>query len=437
MVGCVLLAGVVAGAAEDWSSVNTDRLDRFWSVVESNDRRVTVVAFGDSLQATYRSLPKPFFARLAALLGSAGRSFDGEYPPISIPVATNGVWRTAPTALWFLDHHVVPPGGQLHWRHSGFPNDSMPASRVGLYFVGWPQGGMFQVSLSTNGGPWTLLATVSGQRTEPTGCYTNWPVAPEGYRLRVDGVSGTNLVLAPELLDMQSPGIHTVWVQRDGHSLESILNRPPAVLDPILSNLHPDLVLWHMKETADFVFYFGEEAADLQFSNRMEQLEQWWQRAMPEGQVIYVGTPWAYSESSDYTHRQNRIVRDSAVRHGRVYFDGMTPMISYTSMWTNGFLVDSVHPSASCYDLLSDRLWDELGFFALRLDRRLKPVRDPGGIRLEWATRTNVFFEVQSSANLVDWQGVYSVWGDGSTQTWTNVTGVPGALFHRLRLSGE
>jgi len=130
-------------------------------------------------------------------------------------------------------------------------------------------------------------------------------------------------------------------------------------------------------------------------------------------------------------------VRDSAVRHGRVYFDGMTPMISYTSMWTNGFLVDSVHPSASCYDLLSDRLWDELGFFALRLDRRLKPVRDPGGIRLEWATRTNVFFEVQSSANLVDWQGVYSVWGDGSTQTWTNVTGVPGALFHRLRLSGE
>lgn len=403
--------------------MNTDRLAHFLRAVEEAHGPVTVVAFGDSLQATYRSVPKVLFPKLAEWLGQSGRAFDGQYPPVSIPVLLNGAKVTSPWSgdglgtNWFAEHFLLPPGSVLYWTNRGYPNGgSMPADRVGVYFIAWPSGGDFVLSTSADGGPWTPQLQVAAYAGAPEGRFTNLSLAPAGYRVRVESLTGTNLLLWQELVLSRSPGIKTVWLQRDGLHLRAVLRTPAAVRVPILRHLQPHLILWHMKELVDYENLVGP-AAEAALREDLEQLERWWQEAVPEGDVVYVGTPYEGRDEWGHpvTERQNRIVRDVALRHGRAYVDGMTPMVSYSWMRDRGYLVDALHLSDTGYAVLADLIWRELGWFALRLDRRI--CIEPGlqGPRLSWTTRTNLAWSLLTSTNLMDWEAVASARGGQQT----------------------
>jgi|GEM_PF-967182 hypothetical protein len=424
-IGWLAWAGAVV-AQEPLGSVNTDRLRHFQRAVEEQRGPVTVVAFGDSLQATYRSLPKVLFPKLAEWLGQSGRAFDGQYPPVSIPVLLEGARVTSPWSgdglgtNWFMEHFVLPPGSALFWTNRGYPNGgSMPADCVGLYYIAWPLGGEFLLSTSTEGGPWTPQLRVPAQAEAPEGRFTNLWLAPAGYRIRVDGWTGTNLILWQELVLSRIPGLKTAWLQRDGLHLRAVLRTPAAVRVPILRHLQPHLVLWHMKELVDYENLVGPAAAEAALREDLEQLELWWQAAMPGGDVVYVGTPYEGRDEWGHpvTERQNRIVRDLALRHERTYVDAMTPMVSYSWMRERGYLIDALHLSDAGYAFLAERIWRELGWYALRLDRRVRIEPQPAGARLSWTTRTNLVWDLLASTNLFHWEVVESARGGNETVT--------------------
>jgi hypothetical protein len=260
----------------------------------------------------------------------------------------------------------------------------------------------------------------------------------DNYRLRIDGLSGTNLILWQELVNTASNGIKTVWLQKDGINIHSALDVSTNILYPVLSNLHPHLLVWHMKELADFDDMFGTNDAEVALSNDLERLERWWSAAMPDGDVVYIGTPYeARDLNGPYSERQNRIVRNAALRHGRCYVDSMTPMISCLWMASQGYLDNEVHPSNACYTNMADIVWRELGFFALRLDRQLAFQPVPAGLQLEWATRTNVGCELQCSTSLATWETIHTNQGDGARYAFTNAVSSDPARFYRLRWTWE
>ena len=86
-----------------------------------------------------------------------------------------------------------------------------------------------------------------------------------------------------------------------------------------MAALKPDLLIWHMKENPGLIF-----------TNALNECEDWWHTSNPDGEVLYIGTPWvSFDTNSTLTMDQNRTVRGVAVANQRAYVDLMQPAVSY------------------------------------------------------------------------------------------------------------
>jgi hypothetical protein len=420
---CIIFA-CAAGhlGAQDFSSTNTTALSRFWNAAERRSGPITVVAFGDSLQATWRSAAKYLYPLLSYQLGQAGVAFPAQLNNMSMVQSGGPVVPYNPDTNWWDWHTGYATGAYVFWTNQFHPSGSIEADRGGIYYVAGPEAGTFTISLSTNGGHWTSNSSVNAFSPNPEGRLASFALDRNAYRLRVDSITGTNIILGQELVLTSSNGIKTVFLQKDGLNLGQFFNVPDQVLSPIFTNLHPDLILWHMKELGDA----GQDVAML--SNRLEHLEALWQASAPDADVIYIGTPYAYGTNinSSRTVDQNVLVRTIAVNHGRAYVDGMTPMISYSYMTNNGYLDDDVHPSNKYYQWLADTIWRQTLFSLLRKDRSLKLESIPDGYRLTCPRFSTASQNLLGSTNLIDWS-IIQTNGPG-TQPWL-VTNPPGNFF--------
>jgi hypothetical protein len=410
------------------SSTNLEMTHNFWNAVESSNGPVTVLAFGDSVSESWRSLQLFLFARLQSQFGVAGYTLD-DYSGTTDWQPSNGTTISDPSTNWWTGHGLLPPGGFLFWSNQNDPSGSLVCDRVGVFWIAQPGGGAFTLSVSTNGDYWSdALLTLDGYSPAPVGRYASAALDRQPYRLRVDGVSGTNIILGPQYLDTTSSGINVAFMTQDGANLDQIFSLSTNVLYPILSALNPQLVVWHMKELADI------GATDL--SNRLYDLEALWQAGVTNGDVVYVGTPYEVNDLTQvFTPIQNGLVRQAALRDQRAYLDCMTPCVSYQSMTNNGYLdTDGLHPNNLCYSFLEGIAWEQLGFYALGVDRQLTINQADTGVRLQWATVPNVTYQLQSSTNLVDWVSLGSFAGDGQSQAYTNPISASSSVFFRLSL---
>ncbi len=402
-------------------------LPRFWNAVENRPGPVSVVAFGDSLQIPHRSLCKYLFASLAAKTGQAGYSFS--WPPaISNPDLTGGARWSAFAVVdgyWWMQYLLMPPSSVVTW-NSGQANGVTRCDSIGLYYGVGPEGGQIQIDVATNGGVWLPKQVVDTYHDTNETRYAQWQLPLGYYKMRVQSLTGiTNRVLGPEMLNSHSNGISTAYLWHDGINLRNILSLPPQVLHPVFSNLHPDLIVWHMKELADL----GETS----LSNELERLEVLWQNVAPEAEVIYIGTPYDVTDATKvHTEIQNRLVRNLALRNGRCYVDGMTPFGSYSQMVTNGYLDDHIHISNLGYAFMNTLVWDQLCFEALRQDRRLVAQGTLAAPVLSFQSFSNVEHVLQASSNLWQWNDVTSVPGDGTRRTITNPPAQSPVYFRML-----
>ncbi len=415
----------------DLSTTNQDlTYSLFWNAVEASNGPVTVLAFGDSVSAEYRSLQTFLFYRLQGSLGWAGDTL-GNFQNTALWQLGNGAAVEPPTTNWWATHALLPPGGFLFWTNQDYAQGSLTCNEVGVFWVAQPEGGAFTVAVSTNGGPWSEpVLNLDGYSSVPVGRYAKATLERQPYRLRVDGISGTNRILGPRYVDTTSAGVEVAFMNQDGASLDQIFAISTNVLYPILSAVNPQLVIWHMKELGD--------ESEIGLSNRLFDLEALWKACVTNGDIVYVGTPYNVNDlTSNYTPTQNRLVRQAAVRDHRVYLDCMTPCVSYQSMTNYGFLDDGLHPSNLCYSFLAGIAWDELGFFALRVDRHITAQTSGTSLNLQWSTIPNLTYELQSSTNFSEWLTLGSFLGTGQAQIYTNAGAPSPTAAFRLRLKDQ
>lgn len=434
-VGCFLVAWFLSSLARaqtngvsDLSTTNREQIQHFWQAMDRSNGPVTVLAFGDSVSDSYRSIQEFVFGDLAAKFGLAGYTI-GNFDNFLLWTLTNGASISQPTTNWWAAHGLLPSGSSIFWTNQSSATGSLLSDQVGVFWVAQPGGGAFTLSVSTNGGEWSgPLLTLDGYGTSSAGRYASLPLPPQPYRLRVDGLSGTNVIIGPQYVLNGSAGINVSFISQDGANLDKVFAVSTNVLYPILSALNPQLVIWHMKELADI--------GATELSNRLYNLEALWQNSVTNGDIVYIGTPYDMDDlTSVFTPVQNQLVRQAAVRANRAYIDCMTPCVSYQWMTNNGFLDDTIHPSNTCNGFLADIVWQELGLFALRTDRELALDLVGGFARLHWNTSPNINYELQSSSDLIHWTSLETVPGDGGPHSHTNFNSTVSDTFFRLSLT--
>jgi hypothetical protein len=418
----LLACSVSALPAVEFSTTNRDSLTRFWSALESSNRPVTVISFGDSMADSYRSPTYHLVRRLVDCFGVAGYSLNN-YGNTGAVQITNGAAHVMPDQNWFNRYQSVPPGGAAWWINLPNPSGNY-CDRAGIFYIAHPQGGQWQLQISTNGGPWGTVLSVDGYSPTPTGQLAMVSLPANRYRVRAAGLTGTNYVLGPYTLNSQTNGLHVVFTDWQGISLGQVTNVSPAIREPVFAALQPDLIVWHMKETED-----------LSTSNRMEVCEVSWQATIPECDVLYLGTPWTYLDTNyPSTMLLNTIVRNIALRHQRAYSDIMQPTISYPWLVTNGFMADEVHLNSAGGLYCANLLWNDLGFYALGVDRRITLQSVGPQLELSYQTTTNAIYHLEFSTNLVQWSGVFTNPIGGGPFS-TNFTPAAGAVFYRVGLA--
>jgi hypothetical protein len=412
----------------DFSTTNRERIQRFWQAMDRSNGPVTLLAFGDSVSDSYRSIQKFVFGDLATKFGAAGYSI-GNVDNTLLWILTNGASVSQPTTNWWTAHGLLPSGSSIYWTNQSSPTGSLLCDQVGVFWVAQPGGGAFTLSVSTNGGEWSEpLLSLDGFSSAPAGRYAKLLLSPQPYRMRLDGVSGTNVIIGPQYLLNGSTGVNVTFLAQDGANLDEIFSLSTNVLYPLLSALNPQLVVWHMKELADI------GATGL--SNRLYDLEDLWRAAVTNGDIVYIGTPYDINdETSVFTPVQNQLVRDAAVRGNHAYVDCMTPCVSYQWMTNNGLLADAIHPSLTCDRFLADIVWQQLGLFALGTDRHLALDFVGAVARLRWVTAANINYELQSSTDMIHWTSLETVAGDGETHVYTNFSPAASSSVFRLSLT--
>lgn len=426
-LGLALAAGLILTTplnrigATELSTTNTTTLTHFWSAIEGMNRPVTVVSFGDSMADSYRSVTYHFINRLRAKFGTAGYSMNN-YGNTAMYQLSNGAFVLQGGPLWFSYYLGLPPGAVVWWDNQPNPG-GVYCNSVGISYVSQTNGGQFRLSVSTNGGPWTSKLVIDGYSSTPVGHFTNLVLAANNYQLRVDGETGTNYVIGTSCVLTQSSGIHVVFMEQPGIPLYSVTNIPIAIRAPIFAALKPDLLVWHMKEPIPSL------------RSGMEECERWWSNAAPNCDVIYLGTPWvSVDTNTSNTLDQNTIVRAIALEYRRTYCDLMQPTVSYPWLLTNGYMDDPTHLSSAGGLHCANILWDDCGFFALGLDRRIALERAGHQMQLRYNTAAGARYRLEASTNLQTWSVLLTNTLTAATFT-TNVTPPSAPIYYRLGLT--
>jgi prepilin-type processing-associated H-X9-DG protein len=264
---------------------------------------------------------------------------------------------------------------------------------------------------------------VDGFSSSPVGHFTNLDLSLNHYRVRVDGLGGTNVVLGAQVLNRHSNGVNVAFTDFPGIALSDVTNVPLSIRAPVFAALAPDLLIWHMKED-------GSEATH----QRLIENEQWWSNSIPNCSVLYIGTPWlSLDTNSTTTLDQNTLVRSVALAYHRAYVDCMDPAVSYNWMLSQGYMVDQTHENVQGNQYLEHFAWDDVGFFGLGTPLRLSTAMVQGRLKVTFQTVTGILYTLESSGDLSTWQPMVTLQGDGNPITVVPSLANPRQYF-RLRL---
>ena len=422
---CLLIPFFALGThplpAEDFSTVNRDKLNHFFDSFENGRGPIRVLTFGDSMSDSYLSIAFHFANRFLERRLYAGSSFNNAYNRL-LWTSTDGATLAPPSALWFSYQFKIPPGSSVSWENWFSPGGIL-SDRLALYWVAQSEGGSFDLLVSENAGPWVKQFTLDGYSPTPEGRFTNLTVSLREHRIKVASSSGTNFIIGPELVNTVTNGLHLAWLDYPGLAVSDVVAVPLAVREPILRAFAPDLLIWHFKEGPSFF---------PQFTAALAENEAWFKRAAPQMDVLYLGTPFADDGGEAHTAEGNTIVRSFALEQGRAFLDCMTPGISYEWLRDHNYMADAVHPNSAGSEFLAEAGWNDIGFFALGVDRQLTLTQSRNTLTLHFTKSPSIIYELQSSTNLAYWSTFHRTSGLGPSQFPVSPTAP--ATHYRIKL---
>lgn len=411
--------------------------------------RIIAIIFGDSMADSYRSIGFCLVDELIQKYGVAGYAMNN-YRNHTMPVMSGGAqWINfgyssnvlAWGKYWFTDFGLVTPGSSMTWSNQHHPW-GLKCTRLGPFMAKNPAGDDITISVSTNGGPFGVVLVTNTYTMDVNGdglpLLINLPL--NYYRMKIDGITGSNIVVGCYFEDTTAPGVVATFIDKGGIALRSVTNVSVNIRDPIFKVLSDAgnrtnvTLLWHMKEPADQSTFDGLIECDLAWSN-----------SLPDALFKYIGTP-LISSDADYlttdtiTVVHNEIIRSFAIQAKKDYVDCMNPCISYQWFSFMGYLnTDGVHLPVEGSRYLLPIVWDSYGLFAGVSNTIPSLTLQEGMARFEYYTSTNATYSIQYSTNLNsgEWYNVpgTTVIGSGwRTNTVSIDTNEPYRFF-RLRLT--
>lgn len=290
-------------------------------------RRLSVFAVGDSLMTglVFGGLQEAF----ENAFGRAGYGIG-----TTTPAVAGGAASAQEDLYWFRGVYVnVPESGTVSY--SSASSIFTGVDTVGVAYIKSSGAGTFKVQSSTNGSDWsdvTGLTSISTANSTTVGGYSSATLTSGNYFFRVVSTSGTCKIIGLTTYSSTRNGVIFHDASEPGRSLTGMTAAMDAVLEPILSSLAPDLVLYSNTD---------DEASQTSLLPTLYSNINTAAGYTPDWLFIGInpiGVP------SDWA-AQNEVIKSFAEGQGQAFFDNATWRVSYAAHNAAGLMTDGTHPN--------------------------------------------------------------------------------------------
>jgi hypothetical protein len=338
-----------AGLTKKGLSTSAFNLRNTWAKINSigqntGTARLRMLVFGDSV-----AFAKPDLIRkaLRSNYTEVGRGMN----EMGFSSAAGGaVINTGDFSNWISGNTAtIPAGGEVVL--SLGTTLAVYGDTIKLFYVKSSGAGTFKVQTSFNGGAYADEASytnVSAVNATTIGSVITLSKTLGTYKIKVVGLTGTVVIIGAEISNSTVPGFIFNDLSNGGKSLVNFNSCPQAILTPILSSIGADLCFFELKDTAQIL---TDELSNFQARSNT---------------AIGTNTDWVYVGSNpiqtgdDDQVAQNVIIKKHAQDNGFVYYDGYTPLGSYTIANAAGLMSDGTHPNTSGYTYVASLMFKDL-----------------------------------------------------------------------------
>jgi len=404
-----LFGSSIADAQVDTNTIDPQRLLNFWAALGGN-RAVRVGGFGDSVaDPSDGGKLAGFGPQVRNLVGSQSGGLTSNSPYLYY--YTNGIGDfQAPDTNWWQYHFYMTNGSTATYL-AGITNG--PANRsdyvwcdtIAVYYLTGPASGSFTISLSTNGGPFGIVAAVNAQGVY-AGAVQTLALPRDYYQMRISCTNGTVTLIDCGMWNEHQRNLTYVSSVASGMTYNDWTAVATNVTWPIFQFWQPTLLLLEAKDSAAL------------FAQSFPMLETMFTNCAPAMDLIYLGTT-PQATNSDPTVNdvwaipQNAEMATLARQYGRDYWNSFY-IISYEQAtalgWTTG---DGTHFNSAGGTALGQMLWSDVW----RDFHQLTAAAANANVNLRWYGMVGRNYQVQYTSDVTppNWQNL------GSTFMATNV----------------
>jgi hypothetical protein len=311
---------------------------------------INIELLGDS----FASLGKPFKpGPLMAQKGSRGQG----YAYVSGPAV---IAHTLEYDKWISGSYVeVPVGTTIQLGQGEDAPGAIRASACQVYVINGPGRGTFDIQSRANGGTWTNLqtgistanATFAGAVITNALSTSNLPF----HEIRITNVTTASVyIIGSALYNVTGGGvIHSRLCTAGNLNIESQVDIPAAILDPIWTAISPDLV----------IACWADPAADWLPGGDFETLYSLTQAVKEETDWVLVsGSPVEVPDAPEVANwaLQRTAQRAWAIRENQSWINGTSMFIDFDVAEGKGLTQDATHLSAAGVFMRDVLFWQKL-----------------------------------------------------------------------------
>lgn len=248
------------------------------------------------------------------------------------------------------EYYTIPAAGSVTYALSGVTQ--VLSNQAKLYYLKEAGAGTFKIQGSYNGGAYAdVTGTISAVNASTISAVESVALPYGLNSIRVVGVSGTVKTLPIcRYVRTGKVGAQVASIHKGGINLSHFVSTPAAIIDPIMVDMAPDVILFEVKDTSSILT-----------ANLTTALARLMDGLAYTPDVILIGTnDVPADQDSDDVIIQNEIIRQWAIDNNQTYLDFRTLFgADATEAAAAGLqLADNVHPSALGYGAQVTRIFD-------------------------------------------------------------------------------
>lgn len=318
LTGTIPLASLPSNLETNLADIgwHTRRLYNQVCAMSSNyfPAQASVVLYGDSMvtwMSTWMGPAMQVATDLQDTFGVAGvgghlMSYSSAIGPVISHYHTNLFEYTN----WLTGaYYEIQPGGMLPY--AAYGNGFFQANRAIIWYIVETNGGTITVK-SASATTTNSLGSFSCAAAERAGAVTNFDFATDYVFLKLtnSGASGTAYILGTALIDTNKPGVVIYQMGYGGIELTNTARTPASIMNPIIRQINPDLVISEFKETSTNGYHAALGTV----------LNLW--NSVTNSDWLYLASSPTAGDTTGLNPANNAVLRAFAATNGQGFFDG-------------------------------------------------------------------------------------------------------------------